>query len=676
MVFHPPALYVGYVGLAVPFALALAAVTTRRVDDWSKAARPWALAAWLFLGLGLFLGMRWAYDVLGWGGYWGWDPVENAGLMPWLTATGLLHAFIMEDRRRGFHWWSMILTMLSFVLVLFGTFTTRSGLIQSVHAFARSALGPYFLAAMGVALFGALALFYGRRRLLSTPDESQDLFSREGVFNLTLVLLLTITGSVLIGSLLPTLTEALTERRFEAGPAWFDRVTGPQFAALVLVMGVCPLVGRAVGAVRALRREGLPTLVGGVMVPAVGALVGFTRPLSLVAFAVVGLAGGTAVAEFVRAGMRRRRGGEPFLRAFWSAWGRNRRRYGGYLVHLGVILMALGVIGTRFYPFETEAVLSTGESVEVQEYTLTFADLERTSSGDPVSTRASLAVYRHGRYLRTLHPSLDEYTAFRQTVAVPAVRTGLREDLYLVLAGWSDGGSRATVKIFVNPLASFLWLGGLVLMAGGSVAFWPKARAAHLSVPESRRRRVVGTAAVVVGLLVLIVAAWAMWGGSGQTAASVGRAGQGEAAPAGRSGRRPRVGEPAPDITVELLDGSTLSLSELGGEVTVINFWSPDCQPCRDELPDLQAVWERYQARGVTVVGISLPNLEDDVVDAVSEFGVTYPVGLDSVAPTEYGITGVPETFLVGPEGNVAYVHIGPLSADQLEEELSTLVAE
>jgi cytochrome c-type biogenesis protein CcmF len=669
-------MYLGYVGLAVPFALSLAALIVRRPKAWAAAARPWTLAAWFFLGLGLLLGMRWAYDVLGWGGYWGWDPVENAGLMPWLTATALLHALVMQEQRRGFRWWSMTLTMLSFLLVLFGTFTTRSGLIQSVHAFARSPLGPYFLAAMGVTLAGSLALFYIRRRLLTVPGSSDELLSRDGMFTLTLILFLTITGSVLIGSVLPTLTEALTARRFEAGPDWFDRVTGPQFGALVLVMGVCPLLGRAAGAIRRLRREGLPTLVGGVVVTLMGALWGFTRPFSLVGFAIVGLAGGTAVGEIGRGIHRRTRRGESLFQASWRVFGRNRRRYGGYLIHLGVILMAVGVIGTRFYPFETEAVVRSGQSVQVQDYTLTFETLERDADQDRTTSQASLAVYRDGSYLRSLHPRLDEYTTFHQTVAVPAVRTGLREDLYLVLAGWSEGGSQVTLKIMINPLASFLWLGGLVFIAGGTVALWSEARSAHLPNPEARQSRAWSTAGLVVGLALLALAAWAMWGTTQGTAASTNLSGPARRTPAPQSSGRPRVGEPAPDINVELLDGSTLSLSDLDGQVAVINFWSPDCQPCRDELPDLQTIWETYQTRNVTFVGISLPNMGTKIQETISAFDLTYPMALDTVAPIEYGITGVPETFLVGPEGDVAYVHIGPVSAERLREELDTLLAE
>jgi cytochrome c-type biogenesis protein CcmF len=676
MIFHPPAMYLGYVGLAVPFALALAALITRRIDAWPQAARRWTLAAWLLLGLGLLLGMRWAYDVLGWGGYWGWDPVENAGLMPWITATGLLHALVMQDQRGGFRWWNMVLTLLSFLLVLFGTFTTRSGLIQSVHAFARSNMGPYFLAAMGVTLIGSLALFFARRSLLIAPHSSGNLLSREGMFTLTLVLLLTITASVFVGSVLPTLTEALTNQRFEAGPSWFDRVTGPQLAGLVLVMGVCPLLGQAIAALRKLRRRGLPALVGGFAVPAIAALAGFTLPISLLGFAIAGLASGTALAEIIRGVAGRNRQGEGVLQAVWQLFGRSRRRYGGYLVHLGVILMAIGVIGTRSYPFETETVLAAGESIDVQRYTLVFEDLQGDVLSDRLSTQATISVYRDGKHLSTLGPRLDQYDSFQQTVATPAVRAGVREDLYLVLAGWSDGGAQVTLKIFINPLAAFLWLGGLIFLAGGAIALWPSAESARLLAPEARRRRRWSTAGLVVGIALLALAVWAMWGTAQGTAASASRARQQSSVFATDPGGRPRVGEPAPQFSVNTLDGSSLSLSELRGQVTVLNFWSPECVPCEEEIPDLQTVWEEYRSRGVAFLGVSFPELEAAVQGMITDLGVTYPNALDLVAPVEYKITGIPETFVIGPQGRVAYVHIGPVTAERLRQELDALLAE
>ena len=676
MIFHPPVLYLGYVGLAVPFAFALAALLIRQVKDWPAAARRWTLAAWLFLGVGILLGARWAYDVLGWGGYWGWDPVENAGLLPWLTATALLHSAVMQEQRGGFRIWNLLLAVFSFALVLFGTFTTRSGLIQSVHAFARSNLGPYFLAAIGLTLVGSFALMYDRRSLLVDPRPVEGLLSRDGMFYLTLVLFLTLTVSVLIGSVLPTLTEALVNQRFEAGPAWFDRVTGPQFALMALVMGVCPLLGQAVAALRRLRERGWPALLGAVLVTIVAALAGFTRPVSLIGFAVVGLAGATVIAEYVRdVATRGRRSGENPLQAIFSLVTRNRRRYGGYLVHTGVILMALGIIGTRMYPFETELVLSADEPVDVGGYTLVYEGLQQEPAEDHMRSVASLSVYRGGDYLTTLRPQLNQYANFDQTVAVPSLRVGLREDLYLVLAGWGGGGTTATFKVIINPLAVFLWVGTLVFLAGGTVALWPTARAVQLPAPQARRRALGAGVLVTVGVLVLVAAGIAMWG-DGQGWAASGQDGSPDTSSLSPSRPRIRPGEMAPDLNLRLLDGSTVALSELRGQVVVVNFWATWCPPCEDELPDLQAVWEEYQQRGVALVGIAFEEEEAAVQEMASRFGLSYPLGLDAGdrISTAYGITGVPETFVINSEGLVSSVYIGPVTADQLRGDLDALL--
>ena len=663
MVFHPPALYLGYVALAVPFAFALAALAARRVEDWPAVVRRWTLAAWLFLGVGLLLGARWAYYVLGWGGYWGWDPVENAGLMPWFTATALLHGIVMQDEKRGFRVWNIVLAMLSFVLVLFGTFTTRSGMIESVHAFSRSPLGFYFLAFIGLVVTVSVIWMVNAGQVLREQHSSDALLSRSGMFFLTLILFLTLTATVFIGSVLPTLTGTLMGQRFEAGPEWFDRVTGPQFAALVLLIGVCPVLGRAASTLRQLRERGWPALVGAGLALVAAILAGFTGWVPLIGFAVVGLAGGTALAEFGRdVTARSRRQQENPLRAVWNLVGRNRRRYGGYVVHIGVILMALGVIGTRMVGFETELVLSSGEPVDAGGYTLVFEELRQDPTQDHSTTRASVAVYRAGAYVVTLQPQVNHYVSLEQDVAVPALLEGLREDLYLVLAGWGDDGRTATLKVFVNPLASFLWLGGLVFLGGGAVAVWPQARAARLPVPEARRRTIGAAVGLLVGILVLIGAGAAMWGpGHGAVFQSVGH---------------PLRGQTAPGFSLTLLDGSTLKLSDLHGEVAVINFWASWCPPCKDEMPDLQAVWEEYRGQGVTFIGIAFDDEEANVQRLSSELGITYPLGMDvdlRIATT-YGVTAVPETFIVDSEGQVAYIHIGPVSAGMLREELDSLL--
>lgn len=653
MIFHPPALYVGYVGLAVPFAFALAALVTRRIDDWTAATRTWTLVAWLGLGVGLLLGMRWAYDVLGWGGYWGWDPVENAGLLPWFTATALVHGAVMQEEKRGFHVWNVLLAVFSFTLVLFGTFATRSGMIQSVHAYTQSNLGPYFLSAIGVTLIGSFGLLLSRRKSLGSSANMETLFSRDGMFFLTLMVLSLLTFSVLIGSVLPTITEALTARRFEAGPAWFDRVTGPQFALLVLLIGICPLLGRSATALARLRSRVALIIAGAVGVPLLLAVAGFTEPVSLIGFAMVGLAGVVTAGELVEGTLiRSQRTHEAPLNAFWHLIRLQRRKYGGYLVHVGVILMSMGIIGTRLYPYEIQQTLQVGQPFEVGRYTLVYEQFRQGFVDDHTRSYATVSVYVDGDPASVLEPRLDSYTSSGQSLTIPALHPMVREDLYLILAGWSDNGDTATFKIVLNVLVNFLWLGGLVFLTGGGLALWPRM--------ESRRWSM---AVVVLGLALLAGSAWAMWG------ATHGRVEGGRG--------RPLVGQAAPEFRLQLIDDSIVALDDLKGQVVLVNFWSSWCPPCEEEMPDLQMTWEEFADRGVAFVGIAYQDERGSVEKSLATFGTTYPVGMDvgEKVANLYGITGVPETFIVDQGGRVAYVHIGPVTADILRAELDTLLA-
>ena len=656
MIFHPPAMYVGYVGLAVPFAFAMSALIMGKIQGWTRAIRSWTLIAWLGLGLGLLLGMRWAYDVLGWGGYWGWDPVENAGLMPWFTATALVHGAVMQDERRGFHLWNFLLVIFSFVLVLFGTYATRSGAIQSVHAYARSNLGGVYLGAIVFTLGGALALLIWRRSLLQRddPTENEGLLTRDGTFTLTLILFSTLTISVFIGSVLPTLSQRMMGQAFEAGPDWFDQVTGPQFAALLLLLGVCPVLGRSVQALRQLKKLRWIGIIGPLVAVGAGAAAGFTKPVSLIGFALVGFAGATALAEFGE-GIRKRtrKRDEAPLNALWRLLRTQQRKYGGYLVHIGIILMAVGIIGTRMYPLERDIVINSGESFQVGDYTLTLEGMHQDMREDHVSTRANVTVAQGATYLTTLNPEIRHYANFEQSYGIPAVRPGLREDLYLILAGWSEDQTQVTFRVLINALANFLWLGGLIFLAGGTLAFWPRTK-------QQNKWHIVGG---IIVLALLLGAAWAMWIAP-QSQASEGTA------------MRPSAGQPAPDFRLTLLDGSTLSLADLRGQVVVLNIWASWCPPCTEELPALQSVWTSYQDADVVLVGAAYQENEKDVRAAVESYGLTYPIGLDTndrIAST-YGITGVPETFIIDAEGRIAYVHIGPITADQLTQEMESLV--
>lgn len=653
MILHPPTMYIGYVGLAIPFAFALAALIVQPDMDWMAPLRTWLLIAWLGLSLGLLLGMRWAYDVLGWGGYWAWDPVENAGLMPWFTTTALLHGAVMQNERRGFRLWNYLLASCSFVLVLFGTFATRSGLIQSVHAFARSNLGEVFLIAILITLLGSLSLLVQRRKQLQSPPATEALFSRDGLFFLTLLLFMTLTGSVFVGSVLPTLTQWLVGRAFEAGPAWFDRVTGPQFAALVLLLGICPLVGRGVAASRRVRQWGWLITLSAVLAILLAILAGFHHPSSLLGFACIGLALSTVLLEYAE-GLRqqmRQKGSAP-LNALWALLRTQRRKYGGYLVHLGVSLMAVGIVGTRLYPFEQQVTLALNTPQQVGDYTLVLEKLSRDVAKDHTSTWATISILHNGRYRSTLEPRINQYANFNQRFSIPALHPTLHDDVYLILAGWEAGGTTVTVRLLVNRLINFLWAGGLVFIAGGALALWP---------PMHRALWNRLTALLIAGLL--LGAGWAMWGAS-----------HGSVNPG--SGR-PQPGTSAPAWRLTLPDGSLLTHNDVQGKIAVLNFWAPWCSTCKENLPTFQATWEAYQAHPVLFVGVAYRSTATDVAQEVAALGLRYPIGLDANdrMARAYGITGVPETFILDQHGQIAYVHIGPISTAQLHAALEALLA-
>jgi cytochrome c-type biogenesis protein CcmF len=510
-------------------------------------------------------------------------------------------------------------------------------------------------------LVSGVALVIWRRRDLAGEESKGEeaLFSRDGLFFLTLVLFSMLTISTMVGSTLPTLTDVLAGQKFEAGPEWFDRVTGPQFAALVLLIGICPLLGRAAATALRLKQWAWVILAGSAVSVVMAALAGFNKAVSLVGFAFAGLAATTVIIEFVTAAAKRSKGaGMAPLNALWYVIRNQRRRYGGYLVHLGVILMAVGVIGTRMYPFEDEVVMTPGATQTVAGYDLTLNTVSQDPGTDYVSTSASVSITRNGKPIDTLTPLVNRYENYEQLYSVPAIRPTFREDIYLILAGWGANGASATLKVVVNPLADFLWLGGLVFLAGGALALWPRLKSKVWNAI---------VAVVLVGLLA--GASWAMWGAPSGTDRGRSLAGGGVA-------RRPAIGQPAPNFQLQLMDGEVLALSDLVGRVTVLNFWAPWCPSCKDELPALVSVWEDYRPLGVTVVGAAYQSEVDAVIESLDAYGISYPVGLDANdrMARAYGITGVPETYIIGTDGTLVYVHIGPVSEEQLGSELDTML--
>jgi cytochrome c-type biogenesis protein CcmF len=477
MIIHPPMLYLGFVSFVIPFAFAIAALVTRRTDDrWIRITRRWTLVAWLFLSLGLILGGRWAYDVLGWGGYWGWDPVEIAAFMPWLTGTAFLHSVMIQEKRNLMKHWNMILIILTYSLVIFGTFLTRSGVLSSVHSFAQSAIGPMFFAFIGLTFVVSLSLLISRWNDLKSQGQMTSLFSREALFLLNNLLFIGILIVCFWGVIFPLLSELVTGQKVTVGPPFYERATAPLFAGLLLLMGVAPLSAWRLSTSRTLGRAAWKPFLVSLIVPVLALFFGLDHPAALLGFWLCAFVVSVTVYEFWRGSLaRHRRSGESFPVALWRLMGRNRRRYGGYIIHLGVVLMAIGIIGIELFQTETQGTLKLGESISLQGYQVTFDKLDvfDTSDGRNVA-RAEVSVRKNDQFLTDLTPRRDFFYDSQQPMTIPGVRSTMEDDLYVLLVDWEPVSTQgATFKIYHNPLVNWLWLGGFVFIIGTMVAAWP-----------------------------------------------------------------------------------------------------------------------------------------------------------------------------------------------------------
>jgi cytochrome c-type biogenesis protein CcmF len=477
MIIHPPMLYLGFVSFVIPFAFAVAALVTGRSDDrWIRLTRRWTLVAWLFLSLGLVLGMRWAYDVLGWGGYWGWDPVEISALMPWLSGTAFLHSVMIQEKRGMFKRWNMILIILTYSLVIFGTFLTRSGVLSSVHAFAQSAVGPLFFGFIGITFLASLALLLWRWNELQSEGEMYSVLSREALFLVNNLLFMGILIVCFSGVIYPLVSELFTGQKVTVGPPFYQRTTGPLWGALLLLMGIAPLSAWGISTIKTLGRAiWKPTLVSLVALAAVIWL-GVRLWPAVLGFWLVAFTASITLYDYGRAVLaRHRRTGENLGVSLWHLAGRNRRRYGGYLVHLGIVLMALGVIGIDLFQTETQGTLKKGQSLQLAGYTVTFRDLAvfDTEDGRNVA-RAVVDVSKGNNQLAELHPRRDYYYSQEQPMTIPGVRSTMEDDVYVLLVDWQPISSTgATFKVYHNPLVNWLWFGCLLLFFGALVAAWP-----------------------------------------------------------------------------------------------------------------------------------------------------------------------------------------------------------
>ena len=491
MALHPPLLYLGYTGLAVPFAFGIAALATRRLDEeWLRVVRRWTIVPWIFLTLGITAGAWWSYEVLGWGGYWAWDPVENAALLPWLTATAFLHSAMVAERRGGLRIWASALVIATFTLTLVGTFLTRSGVVASVHSFTQSAIGPWFLGGIVLALGASLGLLVWRLPELTGGGRPSSLISRESAFLLNNVLFLGLTFAVLFGTLLPLLVAATTGATISVGAPWFNAVNAPIFIALLFLMGIGPALPWGRASLATLRDRFSVPVIGAVVVVAVGLALGLRglAPLATLGLAVaVGAVLGDEVIRGAR--VRARSRGEDPLTATWRLTSRNRRRYGGYAVHVGVLVMAVAIAISSGLAIDATVTIRPGETARIGAYEVRHDRLVVEPLADDarvIETRAELTY--SGPQAGTLRSALRDYPSSPSAIATPAVRTSLGEDLYVTLLA-SDPETRAvTLHLFVNPLVAWIWIGGAIVGLGAAFAVWPDRRAATIRVTEQAQR--------------------------------------------------------------------------------------------------------------------------------------------------------------------------------------------
>jgi cytochrome c-type biogenesis protein CcmF len=480
MAVHPPLLYLGYVGLTVPFAFAMGALLARRTDErWIVATRRWTLAAWAFLGVGQLLGAHWAYVEIGWGGYYAWDPVENAALMPWLAATAYLHSVMIQEKRGMLKVWNVLLVVLAFCLSIFGTFLTRSGIIQSIHSFTQSSIGPWFLGFICFITAASLALVFARLPLLRAKTRLESLVSREATFLYNNLLLVALALTILWGVIYPLVSEAVTGQAATVSKPYYNFFLHSFGLPLLLLMGIGPLVAWRRASLRALGRTFLwpaaAALVAGIALLAAGA--GSSR-IGVIAYTFSVFVLASIVLEFVRGTTARKAlGGVGWGGAFTSLVARNRRRYGGYIVHAAVVLLAIGVAGSSAYQTVREQRLHPGDSMTVAGNRLVFRGFETRVEGNHRAIRANVDVYRGGEYLGRYRPGKNQYFAEDQVSNEVSIRHDLLTggDLFLIADQVNADGS-IDLKGLQKPLVNLIWLAGLVFVGGALIALWPDAR--------------------------------------------------------------------------------------------------------------------------------------------------------------------------------------------------------
>lgn len=485
MIIHPPMLYLGFVGFTIPYAFAMAALMSNNLDDtWIRLTRRWTLVAWLFLSLGLILGGRWAYDVLGWGGYWAWDPVENASLMPWLAGTAFLHSVMIQEKRDMFKLWNMILVILTYCLVIYGTFIVRSGVISSVHSFAQSAIGPLFFGFIALMFVLSALWLHKRRDELKSENQLNSFLSREAAFLYNNFLILAILAVVFLFTNYPILSELVTNEKGFVGPPVYEQALGPLFGVLVVLMGIAPVtMWYRTSAKRIEMAIRWPALAALIFVAAL-AIIAIRDWKALLGLWIVSFAAVLTLLEFWKGTRARMKRGEKPWTAFSNLMARNRRRYGGYWIHMGVIVMGFGIIGMELFQEQTQIRLDVGDTVSLGRYEMQFLGAERFPGPDDLLiTEATVDVYDNGRYIGQLSPRTELYTRTNQPMTIPDARETISEDFYVLMVNWEPtSADSATFRIFLNPLVNWVWAGGFIFILGTLIAAWPDKREEMVTV--------------------------------------------------------------------------------------------------------------------------------------------------------------------------------------------------
>jgi cytochrome c-type biogenesis protein CcmF len=670
LAFHPPFLYLGYVGFSMAFSFAIAALIEGRVDAaWARWVRPWTLAAWCALTLGIAMGSWWSYYTLGWGGWWAWDPVENASLMPWLAGTALLHSAIVVEKRDTLKGWTIFLAILAFSLSLLGTFLVRSGVLTSVHAFANDpARGRFILALLALVTGGSLILFAVRAGALKAGGIFAPV-SRESGLVFNNLFLSCAAGTVLLGTLAPLIADALHLQKLSVGAPWFNLVVPVLLTPMLLVMPLGPLLAWKRGnGLEALKRARFAVIVAAVTIIATLAI---TRAVAVLPALGLGLAAwllfGTLTEWTNRVGLFRK----PLREAFAHTRHLPRAMHGMALAHIGVAILLIGITGSLSWQSEKLLVMRPGQSTAIAGYTIRFVGVEDNARGpNYTADRGLFFAEKNGRTLTVMRPERRIYDNPPEPKSTVAILTNFVSDLYVVLGEADDHGGHV-VHIFHNPLVPWIFFGAVVMVLGGLVSLsdrrWrigaPKKAARFVEVEPAPRHEIkipVGVRYALPALAFLILVGVFFWRLQ-QTAA----------------GDTPNlipsvlIDKPAPAFALKpLYPGQpSFATTDLKGRVTLVNFFASWCLPCRAEHPVLRLV----QGHGIALVGIAYKDKPDDAQGMLAELGNPYTrVAADADGRTgiDFGVSGVPETYLIDKNGVIRRKVAGPLTEDVLKNDI------